>query len=279
MSREIYFRSKPPNKFLLDLKKKQLEAKVRIDKEEVSRLYTEFQSFMNWNSAPDFNIKIYKEDDGKLARVARPTDDSPKFVLNINDRAKAICQDSYKALLFHEFTHIHDCIFLDPYFAENGVEKIRGWYAEANAVVVELMCLCGFQNIEEKKRMDLSFKISYHDRLITLDEYFLLKFNGIKAKVDKNDYDGISKPIQYYFGCWRFYSEYCTFSEPDYIRLSKSDYFREHFGTCLSRMSRIIRKFDLSPEQLKIMDECSKKFVAMSARKIVEAQGDQFPPR
>lgn len=242
---------------MLEIQKKQLEAKLaslpKVDENEIIQIYDEFQRFMNWEGAPDIDIDIYTQRDNDNARVSPPTPENPKFTLHVYHRAKVLCQNNYKALLFHEFAHIFDCITLDPVLEENGAKKIRSWYSEANGVVIALMCLCNFKNIREKKCVNLDLKIGYCDKEITIDEYFSLKFNEIQRRVDSNNYENIIKPIQYYLGCWRFYSIYCTFSVENYSRLSKADYLRENFDVNITRISRLVRKYDLSPDALKNM--------------------------
>lgn len=275
--------SKQPSNLLLDIKIKQLDKELKqieekissrqVNKEEILQIYSVYQTFMNWESAPDFNIDIYTKSNDCNAWVSPRTKDNPVFILHVYHRTKAVCQNHYKALLFHEFTHIFDYTTLDSLFEENRANSIRTWYSEANAVVVSLMCLCGFQNIEENKHVGLGEVIGCCGKEITLDKYFSLMFNEIQMRVDANDYSHIIKPIQYYLGCLMFVKKYCTFSENDFIYLSKTDYLEANFDTNLTTISKIICNYDISPSALKKMLECDENFANTMVHKLMDGTG------
>lgn len=214
---------------------------------------------MNWDNAPELKINIYDKENDVYASIICPEKDDTCYVLQIYKGTKEKRRNDYKALLYHEFTHIYDCTTIKPVILKSA--NVFSWYTEAHAVVVSLMYLCGFENVEATKKVDITDNVNYRNKKISLDDYFKKTFNNISQRIENEDFE-IGKSIQYYFGCLRFYKDFCLFDSSYYIELLKANYFNELFGSyVITKIAGIIASNDYSPKALVNMKKHERSFL------------------
>lgn len=263
--KNTYHPKKQASKFILELQKKQLASKLlqssEINKEEVIRIYKDYQLFMNWKDAPSIEIEIFNNDPDKLAWVEPPAEENTHFILHIFEGLKARCQKDYESVLFHEFTHVFDHVNLFPIFEKIGAQNVFAWYSEANAVVIAMMNLLDFQNIKQEKLIDLSETIGYRNEEKTLREYFDLMFDEIKLNLTSKDFINTGKHLQYYFGCLKFFVKYCPKSTENFKSLCNTEFMVMNFGRSIMDILSCIFTDDLTPQSLHQMIGHNDNFI------------------
>lgn len=234
-----YVKPKPRNKTLEKIqinlaKKKLLDLGMELIKEsEIKAFFEDYQTFMDWNHPLDFVVEpFYAKREGRncWATVIPPQEEGKPYVLEVDITASSIRKNDYKALLFHEFTHIYDDLTIHTRIRKNGVIKPGSWYTEAHATEIELMCASGIDSYASNERVNLSCLIPYYGREITLESFALQKEQEIKLRIADNDIPGAIKHLQYYIGFVRFVMYHCEPAEYDLVKQESDQLIISTFG-------------------------------------------------
>lgn len=257
------------------LKEEQRQLTLKAVKEpEVHRYYNDFQTFMNWKDPPAFEVCPIHTDNFHAETIAPTTSNSP-FTIELSPAVSRMQGNSYKAVLYHEFTHIFDDVTIHKEIIDAGLSKPASWYTEAHATEIELMYLCGFENAQSTNRIPFESTIYFSGAEITLAEFGEQKKREFKehlsvAKQKRSEgqaddaranFAAAIKRVQYYFGFLRFVKFHCDV-EIDLIRyLLDDNTFHNDLGLDVLKIRSLICKRNLSHENFQEMNEYSQNLI------------------
>lgn len=177
-----YLHPKQQNPALQKITKNITEQKLHqkgldaVKEKDVYQYYSEFQIFMKWENPPDYKIEPIITNKYH-AETKMPSESGEPFIIEISPAVVAIQGDSYKATLYHEFTHIYDDSIIHQEVIQSGIPKTTTWYTEAHAIEIELMLLCGFESVSDRRKIPFDTTIHYCGAEISLIEFGNQKIN------------------------------------------------------------------------------------------------------
>lgn len=250
------------------LKKQKENALIELKETEIYQYYADFQRFIRWENPPDFVIEPILVNEYH-AETKMPKTIGGPFTIELSPTVVRRQRDSYPAVLFHEFTHIFDDATIHEEAIRRGISKPTTWYTEAHATEVELMFLCGFQNVSEYKRIPLDTVINFCGDEMCLEEFGNQKkneylnhlssakqqlSNGINRKTTE-EYAAAIKRLQYYFGFLRFCKLHCDIDVDTWRRLIQTDFLVAELGTNILKVKKIALERHISVDDFTNLQE------------------------
>lgn len=236
----------------LRIKKQKEKALIELKEAEVYQHYANFQLFMNWKNPPHFVIDPILVNKYH-AETQMPVNAGDPFILELSPTVIRMQRDSYAAVLYHEFTHIFDDSTIHKEVTDMGIQKPTTWYTEAHATEIELMFLCGFQNVSEHKRIPFDTVIRFCGNEMYLEEFGKQKkkeylnhlsyakqwiSNGTNRNATE-EYAAAIKRLQYYFGFLRFCKLHCDIDADTWSRLIKTDFLVAELGANILKIKKV----------------------------------------
>jgi len=171
--------------------------------------YEEFKEFMEGVKLPEeiiIKTATTQEFDGEVIFDERLN----KFVATINNHHFATPYD-IRPIFFHEFSHIVDKYDADTGGQRDNVNDVL-WHSESYASQIEMMARLGFENINHQKEIDLSTKLTYMNKPVTLLEYFNIRITNSLESINEHNGTVLTKlgivlalrRISYYHGMINF---------------------------------------------------------------------------
>lgn len=246
-----------------------------IDEKYVSQCYYEYKLFMKWETSANHIIKPFDSEKSKrncAASVVYPKSYDEPFTLEIDYKSAMDNRKEFKAILYHEFTHIYDYYELFLKIGSENYEISFSWYTEAHARMIELMCLLNYSYINEHKKIDLHSTLLYCNNEITLNKYMNIKYNNIFIELENGDIIKAIKRMQYYLGELNFIKNKCDNTSEIIKYYSHDDYLVLYFGKHIIDMRELIYLNRIDKEILYLYDINNKAIQNFVARKCVELE-------
>lgn len=161
--------------------------------------YCDYRNFMQINKyrieMPLLNVKKSDSNENALAYVV--TDEISNKIANIyySSKWEDLSTELQHAKLFHEFTHIVDCLMIKRITDEKTLLVILATYSEFHASQVELYDLLGIKNVTKFDKIDLENKLISEEReWIPASQAYLGALASSSVIIDKEtmyyyDYD------------------------------------------------------------------------------------------
>ena len=176
---------------------------------EVAKIKNQYQDDLKVK-LPEFRIVFKKEHFPIVTKF-----DDNGFYIEIAKIHLSVCENYFKSLLYHEFTHLCDLQEAKklklPTIELNGFSEIRAGYIEAK---------CLF-NLFSNNSIRLTNEIKYLGSIASVEEIINDKF----TETFKDDIIHQIKSMQYFLGCLICLNEYCKeLNKENYLKKLK-DFF------------------------------------------------------
>lgn len=265
------------NPALKKLRIQQLEAQLHQIKKQnafnepiIYQWFDEFQVFMDWQSKHGLALDPFdgnKGNQGSWATVFPPLEENAPFTLKIDIQASSMGDTKYKALLFHEFTHIFDREQKESKFTENEAIEAFSWYTESHAQETAIKQLLGFRTVKEKRTVSLGDKILWDNSNISLTELVEMEFEKVRVRINNFQYRKALRPLQYYSGVLHFIKNY-TYENP--LNYFHSDYLKNGLGESVLDLFHLIVNIAWDDPPYLKLKKLDQEVTLLLATKIVE---------
>jgi len=137
--------------------------------------YAQYRQFMNHNQLPTIQYMIHSQDEENLTYWGKFISEdlyNKIYTLHISDKLltkEILFQES---ILFHEFTHLYDSLFLLNYPIDD-FKTVMKYYSEYHAEKIKLMKLLEYGSMCDKKCVYPNQEVLWDNGYVFLYDYIL----------------------------------------------------------------------------------------------------------
>jgi len=247
---------------------------------KITQLFNEYKIFiknpdLKLPKIESFNRSEENDMGATTSEVILP--DSPNQTLRFRTEQFNIqmCGVGVKAHYFHEFTHISNYYKFISIFEFDEFASYTKLYDEFHATEIQMKAACGFENINDNKKISLKDKIEIKRDIITLEDYFKKIISEYHREIPIwiNEYnknktspiillDRLMTHSMYYYSKINFLFIYCS---DNYEEIIDNTLFINELGSELKKIIELLQSNDIDKtiliESAKIDDIIKDNFL------------------